>query len=149
MHVVIVYDSKFGNTRAVAQTIGETMSSRARVEVLATSEVGVIPPDVDLLVVGGPTQAHGVEQTMKSFLEAVPAEDVRDVPLAVFDTRVKWPKLLSGSAAEGIAKRLQRKGARLIDDPESFFVGDKEGPLLDDELSRAAEWGEHLFTVMQ
>lgn len=149
MHVVIVYDSKYGNTKAVAQTIGETMRSRAQVEVFSTSEVGTIPPDVDLLVVGGPTQAHGVEQTMKAFLETVHGENVQDVPVAVFDTRVKWPKLLSGSAADGIAKRLQRKGARLVDDPESFFVGDKEGPLLEDELARASEWGEHLFTVMQ
>jgi flavodoxin len=148
MHVMIVYDSKFGNTKAVAQTIGETMRGRANVDVFSTSEVESIPSDLDLLVVGSPTQAHGVEQTMKDFLDAVPTERVRDVRLAVFDTRVKWPKLLSGSAADGIAKRLERKGARLIHEPESFFVGDKEGPLLEDELTRASEWGEHLFAAI-
>lgn len=42
------------------------------------------------------------------------------------------------------ARRLGRLGFRLVRDPESFFVARKQGPLLDGELDRAAEWADAL-----
>jgi flavodoxin len=148
MNVLVVYDSKYGNTLEVARQIGEAMKQGANVDLRSTSETGSVPQDLDLLIVGSPTQAHGVEQTMKDFLDNLPADSVRNVPVAVFDTRLKWPKLLSGSAADGVAKRLERKGARLVDDPASFLVEGAEGPLVEGEAHRAAEWGRHLLTEM-
>lgn len=149
MRALVVYDSKFGNTRAIAEKIGEGLEDGAEVDVRSTIDAGSLFQGVDLLVVGGPTQAHGVEATMREFLEQVPIASLDHVPVAVFDTRVRWPKLLSGSAADGIAKRLVRGGAELIDEPESFFVEDKEGPLRDGELKRAADWGRHLLAEME
>ncbi len=67
--------------------------------------------------------------------------------MAAFDTRFRWPELLSGTAARGIAKRLERKGARLIAEPESFFVEHKDGPLTEGELGRAASWARQLATA--
>jgi dienelactone hydrolase len=64
--------------------------------------------------------------------------------VAVFDTRAHKPELLVGSAAHGVARRLQRQGYRLIVEPESFFVQGTPGPLEDGELERAAEWAEAL-----
>ena len=61
--------------------------------------------------------------------------------VAAFDTRVRWPKLLSGSAAEGIAKRLTSDGATLIVPPESFIVTTRKPILLEPgELPRATAW---------
>lgn len=149
MRALVVYDSKFGNTQAIAQRIGEGLRAGAEVHVWSTSEAGSFSGDVDLLVIGGPTQAHGVEATMRDYVEHLPVDKMDHLAVAVFDTRVRWPKLLSGSAAEGIAKRLARSGAELIDEPESFFVDGREGPLSDGELKRAADWGRHLLAEMQ
>ena len=151
MRALVVYDSKFGNTREIAMHIGEALKKDADavVEVVSTSDVDDLPAGLDLLVVGAPTQAHGVEATMREFLERLPFQQLADLPVAVFDTRVHWPKLLSGSAADGIAKRVKTKGAELVDEPESFFVSDKEGPLREGECDRAAAWGRHLLSEMK
>lgn len=151
MRALVVYDSKFGNTREIAMRIGAALKSgdEATVEVVSTAEVQDLPEDLDLLVVGGPTQAHGVEATMQEFLDMVSPDRLDHRRVAVFDTRVHWPKLLSGSAADGIAKRVMKKGAELVDDPESFFVADKEGPLREGEVERAEDWGRFLLSQMK
>jgi len=46
-----------------------------------------------------------------------------------------------GYAAPRIAEQLEKAGGTLIAPAEGFFVVDKEGPLRDGELERAAAWG--------
>jgi hypothetical protein len=88
--------------------------------------------------VGGPTQGHGASPALRGWLEGLePADGVR---AAAFDTRFAKPRWLTGSAGQVIALRLRRVGFQLVRDPESFLVAHTEGPLLDGELERAAEW---------
>lgn len=150
MHALVIYDSKFGNTRKVATAVGDSMRAGGdvTVEVLSTEEYLGLPEGLGLLVLGAPTQAHGVEATMRDFVASLPMDRLLNLPIAVFDTRVHWPKLLSGSAAETISKRLTRNGALLVDEPESFFVDGREGPLSDGELHRAADWGTFLVSQL-
>ncbi len=77
---------------------------------------------------------------LRAFLAGLPVDASKDVPAAAFDTRFPKARALTGSAAAGIARRLRRKGARLVAPPESFFVTDMEGPLVEGELERAAAW---------
>jgi hypothetical protein len=49
-----------------------------------------------------------------------------------------------GYAAPRIAGGLQAKGGRLAAPPEGFFVQEKEGPLKQGELERAASWAKSL-----
>jgi hypothetical protein len=63
---------------------------------------------------------------------------------AAFDTRIGKPKVVTGSAAKGIAKRLRRHGYELVAEPESFVVDDTHGPLHAGELERARQWGRDL-----
>lgn len=147
MNAMIIYDSVYGNTERIARAIGTALEGGGHVEVRPIAEVGGLPPGLDLLVVGGPTQAHGVDPAMKMFLDELPPETLRGVAVAAFDTRLRWPELLSGSAAKGIAKRLEQKGARLVATPGSFFVKGKDGPLVEGELGRAASWAGQLAAV--
>lgn len=151
MRAMVVYESKFGNTREVALRIGEAMMAEGHfeVEVRAIADMPVLPEDLDVLVLGAPTHAHGVEATMRGFVEALPASRVEHLRVAVFDTRLHWPKLLSGSAADGMAKTLTRKGATMVDGPQSFIVEDREGPLRDGEADRAEQWGTHILTQLK
>jgi flavodoxin len=147
MKTMVIYDSLYGNTKQIAQAIGDAIAAGGEVAVMPVAEVGSIPAGLDLLVIGGPTQGHGISPTLKAFFDRLPAGQVRGVPVAAFDTRVKWPELLSGSAARGIAKRLNGKGAVVVTEPESFFVEGKEGPLAEGELARAATWTRQLATI--
>jgi flavodoxin len=145
MKAVVVYDSMFGNTERIARAIAETVGAGESVPVVA---VGVASEHdfagMGLLAIGGPTQGHGLSPALRAFLDRLPAEAVQDVPTVTFDTRLTWPRFLSGSAAIASAKRLEQKGARLLMPPESFLVKGKEGPLVEGELERARAWGSQV-----
>jgi hypothetical protein len=52
-----------------------------------------------------------------------------------------------GYAAPRISSGLQAKGGRLAAAPEGFIVEDKEGPLKQGELERAASWARSLVSA--
>jgi hypothetical protein len=191
MHVLIVYESLFGNTREVAEAIAEGLRDGAAGEVGAGSpdpsatarsarsagagpdldvdlvEVGaaptVLPDDLDLLVVGGPTHAFGrsrvstrrsaVEQGahptdpqgigVREWLDAVHRSATGGARAATFDTHIAKPRL-PGAASHAVAKRLRRDGFELVVPAENFDVDDVEGPLLPGERDRARRWGAAL-----
>jgi flavodoxin len=152
MHTVVIVDSEFGNTYALAETIAGELRTAGPVDVInvrAPSSESQLPSDIDMVVVGGPTQIHGVSKQLAEYLEDLPPRIFSDIPCASFDTRVRgWP-LLTGAASGGISKRLKKLGAYTLMAPESFLVAGKEGPLLDDESERAREWAKHLLAVMK
>lgn len=170
MHALVVYESMFGNTRAIAEAVAEGLAARMSVEV---QEVGTAPmvigDDVSLLVVGGPTHAHGMSkpETRRSAADKMePARGVAPssiglrewlaglgaapvhVPVAVFDTRIKGPAFLWGSAAKSAETELRHAGAQVVSPAQSFLVGGPLGSaydaIADGELERARAWGEGL-----
>jgi flavodoxin len=149
MKLLIVYESMYGNTARAAKAIATALGERLTVDLKAIGDVDHLPPGIDAMIVGGPTYAHGVEASMQAFLDRLPAGSLAGVAAAAFDTRLNWPKFLSGAASAGIAERLQDKGARMIAEPESFLVDDRDGPLLAGEEERAAAWGRHLATLLE
>ena len=140
MKAEVVYCTHKGNTRKVAEAIGEALRPRASVEVVAVeSAATTIAPDVDLLFVGGPTEGHGMTPEIRSFLDRIDTESIRGRAVAAFDTRLDWPRLLSGSAADSIAREMTAKGARVIPAHGSFIVN-MDPALEPGELDRAREW---------
>lgn len=163
MKAVVVHESLFGNTAAVAEAIASGLRSSYDVTVeRACDATAEELSTADLVVVGAPTQAHGLPSigTRRSAMqkEQLPSEyaapGVREllgqltVPAghiaAAFDTRLGWPLTLSGAASKSIAKRLREDGFTVVVPPESFVVTGTKGPLRDGELQRASAWGEQL-----
>lgn len=158
----------YGNTHQIAEAIAEGLGTLDDVQVLpVVAAAQSMIEEADLVVVGGPTHAHGMsrERTRKAARDAAgkPGKalhvdpDAGDEGLrdwfeslgtvhgmaAAFDTRGKAPVLLTGHAAKGIAKMLRHHGLDLIDEPQSFLV-DKDSHLLPGERGRAVVYGEHL-----
>ena len=168
MGALVVYESMFGNTRAVAEAVAEGLRTAMPVEVL---EVSAAPPlelldDVELLVVGAPTHAFGMSrpETRRDASERVGRPVIsdtmglrewlaeaysapRDIAVAAFDTHVKTP-MIPGWAGHAAEKRLRRAGARVVGKPASFYVHGYTGPLHPGELDRARAWGEELGTLV-
>jgi Flavodoxin len=163
MRAIVVYESIYGNTRAVAEAIAAGLGE---VEVLAVGKAAALGPD--LLVVGGPTHMHGIATARSRQMAVAAAQEdgdahvepgaaegpglrgwLRDLPhtdrarAATFDTRLDRSPWLTGIAARGIARRLQRHGYDIVGS-QSFIVQDAEGPLERGELVRARAWGEEL-----
>jgi flavodoxin len=146
MKSIVVYESRYGNTARIAQAIATGLEAAGPVRVVEVSDATAFDiAGVDLLVVGGPTEGHGLSLTLRERLKQVPPEMLRDFRAAAFDTRLTWPAFLAGSAAHGIAQILQQKGAKLLVPPESFLVtGMKDVHLVDGEIERAGAWAERI-----
>ena len=149
MNSLVVYDSKFGNTRKLAEIIAMSLA-----EFGAVVAVGVESPEAlrlehsDLLVVGGPTQAHGLSPAMRSYLDRLSSGTGKAA--ATFDTRLKGPGFLWGSAARAINEYLEKHDFAPVAPPESFIVVGMQVPhLLDGETERAARWARHLGTQVR
>jgi hypothetical protein len=166
MRAVVVYESMYGNTRAVAEAITDGLAattSASAVPVAEAAELG----NVDLLVLGAPTHTWGMSRPstrrgavqaadkpgsgltvepgaagpgMREWLDRMPCVPTR---VAIFDTRMKAPLGLSGSAAKRIARAVRSRGLRLAGAPQRFTVS-KQNRLLDGELDRAHAWGAQL-----
>lgn len=165
MKAVVVYESMYGNTHRVADAIGRGLAGSGEVVVVPVAEAApALVTDADLLVVGGPTHAHGMSRpsTRKAAVEqakdnpidgAASGAGVREwltrVPpsaasAAAFDTRAGVaPALLTGRASKGIATQLRRHGFAQVAGPESFLV-DKDNHLEAGEEERAVGWGARL-----
>jgi flavodoxin I len=157
---MVVYDSAFGNTEKVAQAIGQALGPT---EVVETVRVRNVKPEqlagLTLLIVGSPTQKFRPLGTITSFLKGIPNNGLNGVKVAAFDTRftesaIEKVRILAffvkifGYAAKSIADRLEKKGGALVIAPEGFCVDDTEGPLLEGELERAADWARQIITTL-
>lgn len=150
MRSVVIFDSEFGNTREIAETIAAElqMSSDVKVEKVGTPETeAMFPASVDLVFVGGPTQMHGVSPAMRNYLGSLIPGELAGVRAAVFDTRVSGRPLFTGAASGGIATLLEKSGAILVVPPESFIVNGKEGPLAEGELDHARSWARQVVSA--
>lgn len=149
MKSVVIYASRSGNTRLVAEAIANALGTRGSVELHPIDQAPqTFTADTDLVVVGGPTEGHGMTEPVIAYLDGLTATALEGIAAAAFDTRLWWPRALSGSAASGIAKRLQESGARLAVREESFIVSMK--PALEPgELERAAVWGATLADAVE
>jgi hypothetical protein len=164
MHAVVVYESFWGNTAAVARAIAEGIGPEA--EAMTTDKA---TPEVvaaaDLLVAGAPVlgfrlatepvrdelyhesgaprPADTLHQSMRSWLENVPAGNV---PAAAFETRFRFSP---GGSIGTITNEMKRAGYRPIAKGKKFLVAGKFGPLKAGELERARLWGAELAAAAQ
>ena len=144
MKFLVVYESDYGNTERLARAIAEALHEQGEARVAPVGGVsGLSDGEIDLLVVGAPTQLHGLTDGMREMLESLPKGALRGMRALAFDTRYRGPRLVRGSAAKEIAGLLRHLGCRLLAPPESFFVKGEEGPLEPGEEYRAKAWALH------
>jgi hypothetical protein len=176
MKTLIVHESMFGNTRAIAEAIARGLR-RGRgpdvlhvrdgeptdlVRVMRTDDAPeTVPDEGRLLVVGGPTHAFSMtRESTRQDAETKGATDhvrvgVREW-IDALDARHDLPvitfdtrvrvRMLPGSAAKAAVKVLKEHGFQRAERGETFWVEGTEGPLEDGELDRAEEWGRDLAT---
>jgi flavodoxin len=168
MRAVIVYESMFGNTHAIADAVGKGLEPMLEVVVVPLAGAGRERlGDADLLVVGGPTHFHGMSRPRSrkwaAGIAQKPGNDlvldrdaqgpgVRDWLMslghshtkgAAFDTRFNGLAGLTGRASKAISRKLRKHGFEVVAKPESFLV-DSKHHLEPGEEARAREWGQRL-----
>ncbi len=166
MKALVVYESMFGNTEAVARAVRDGLAEQLEVELRAVADAEApVTGLVDLIVVGGPTHAFSMSRpsTRSDALGKGATHGQQDLGLrewlgrlrrgphselvAAFDTRVQKVRRLPGSAARKASKTARDLGYSPAG-TESFYVEDVPGPLLPGELDRARAWGRRLADEM-
>lgn len=164
MKAVVVYESLWGNTAAVARAIAEGIGPEAKALSTAEATREAIA-GADLIVAGAPLlgfslptegMREGIRSdpgkpptppdfshpSMRSWLDSLPEGGGRS---AAFETRIWWSP---GSAAKTIAEELDKAGYRSAAKPQPFIVTGRYGGLKDGELDKARAWGAELARAM-
>jgi len=161
---VVVYESLWGNTAAIARAVAEGIGEGT--PALHTDEVGASAlADVDLIVAGAPVLGFSLptekmrdgiranpgrapsppdlsHPSMRSWLDALPKGNGRG---AAFETRLR---ITAGGATSAIIERLESAGYGRLGEERRFVVKGRYGPLRDGELEKAREWGAELARSM-
>jgi hypothetical protein len=164
MKAVVVYESLWGNTAAVAHAIAEGIGDEARA--IPTDEASdLVLADADLVVAGAPVMAfrlptEGLRQnlardpgraprspsvahpSMRWWLDGLSTRHGR---AAAFETKLRWSPSGVTRAIEG---GLKRAGYTPICRAHHFLVAGAYGPLREGELERARAWGAELARAM-
>jgi flavodoxin len=150
MNSIVIYGSRHGNTRKAAEAIAGKLREHGKVQVVSAEKApAILPEPTDLLVVGGPTEGHRMTEPVAQFFDRLSKGALAGKAAAAFDTRLRWPVWLSGSAGSGIEQKLLRAGARVIAPEVSFFVSGKLPVLEPGELERAAAWAVSLVSRVE
>jgi flavodoxin len=149
MNSVVIYASRYGNTKKIAEAIAEGLRQYGTAQLSAAEEAPKrLPEGTELVVIGGPTESHGMTEALAEVFDHMEPEALAGVVAATFDTRLRWPRWLAGSAGVGASNKLQQAGARMIAPAESFFIKNAEkgaAPNLEPgELERATQWATAL-----
>jgi len=98
MHSIVVYGSRYGNTRKIAEAIAEVLRASGEVQLLPADEAPAIPLEhVDLILIGGPTEVHRMTPPIAQLFANMARGSLRNVAAAAFDTRLM---LRAGSPAQ-------------------------------------------------
>jgi len=168
MRALVVYESMYGNTHAVASSIADGLRATHEVTLVpvakATEELIEV---ADLLVAGGPTHMHGMTSAGSRRMAAESARkegsglimdpdadgpgmrgwlsglSSRHALAAAYDTRLTGSPAFTGRASRGISRGLRRHGYHLVAKSESFLIS-KQNTLVEGEVARARGWGATL-----
>jgi flavorubredoxin len=152
MKILIVYDTTSAqrNTEKVATTISEVLKTK-RHDVDCRYVNDADPANVknyDCLLAGAPTQAFRATKPIMQFLGRLGKGEFAEKSAAAFDTQLqaRW----SGNAAEGIQKRLQKLGFKIIMPPLVTYVEGKMDivHLKEGELEKIRKYAEDLASKL-
>ncbi|MFX1368251.1 MAG: flavodoxin family protein [Promethearchaeota archaeon] len=134
---LVLYDSHFGNTKAVALALVRGIEATGtETECLNIDEASLQQiPGFDFIAIGGPTHIIRTSKEMKDFLMQLRSIELRGIMGFAFDTRIesrmnqrKWG-VFENSAARRIQGAMKRMKMKIIRNRQSALVQGREGPL--------------------
>ncbi|MEN6571588.1 MAG: flavodoxin family protein [Anaerolineaceae bacterium] len=148
MKSLVIYESTYGNTEAVAMAIAEGLKAAGEVNIARVSQADSHFGGYDLLVLGCPIIQWKPSEGMGAFMASLAPDAVRGLRFACFDTRMHLPKFLTGEAGQTMTDTLESMGGIPLLAPGRFFVRGRQGPLDRKELEHAAAWAKELVGKM-
>ncbi len=151
VRVFVFYDSKYGNTKLVAEKIAEGMrNGGVEVDLGYVKEVTAEHAlDYDSLVLGAPNHMGRPSQTMKKFINHLSSFGLKNKKVAVFGTYSGKLRVLDRSVRK-MERMVQEKlpNLTLISPSLSVRVKSVSGPIVDGELPKCVDFGKALVAQL-
>jgi len=152
MKGIVVYDTSYGNTKKIAETIAETLKeAEIVVDLFDVKNVKKLSgKEYDFLVLGSPTKFGTMSLAIRFFLGKVKSEEWMNKPFAAFDTEnpenVERSRIENKewSAAEKISEKLREKKMKQLMPVLKALVLNQKGPLVEGEINRTKEYAKDL-----
>ncbi len=148
---MVVYESRYGNTKRVAEAIVRGMQRVEGTEP-TLSEIKAVDanaiPNYDAVVIGGPTHMGGPTRGVKKFIDKLSKLSLGGKQFAVFDT------YLGGDfekAAKKMEQRIREKAPtmKMAASVLSIKVEGMKGPIVEGELPKAEEFGAKIASQLK
>ena len=149
--VIVVYESKWSNTKLVAETIAEGMREVSGTET-AVRELKEIGPnqlaDFDALLVGSPNHIGSATRGIRKFIDKLGKLNLEGKLVAAFDTYI-------GKEHEKAMKKMEQQiskkapGLKLVTPGLSIRVNGMKGPIAEGELPKCKEFGSKIANQLK
>lgn len=150
--VFVIYDTKYGNTKLVAENIVDGLRGVEGLET-AISDVKEVDfekvADSDVILIGTPNHIGSPTRIIKKFIDKLGKLNSKAKWIAVFDTN------LGGNQFEKATKKMEKRinekipGLKLILPGLSIKVEGMKGPIAEIELLKCKEFGEKIANQLK
>jgi len=148
---IVVYESKYGNTKLVAETIVEGMREVSGIETVLSElkEVDLNQlTQFDAILVGSPNHIGGATRSIRKFIDKLGKVNLEGNLAAVFDTYI-------GKDYEKAVKKMEKQisekvpGLKLAAPGLSIRVAGMKGPVTEGELPKCKDFGVKIATQIK
>lgn len=153
--VFVVYDTKYGNTKLVAENIVDGLKEVEGIET-AISYVEEVDfdniPDFDAILIGSPNHYGGPTKDVRKFIDKLGKLNLEGRLFAVFDTFVgKDSDYFFEKAVKKMEKRIGEEvpDLKLITSGLSIRVGGTKGPIVEGELPKCRGFGQKIANQLK
>ena len=149
--VIVVYESKYGNTKLVAEEIIAGIKEASNMET-TLMEVEQVDFDqiiyADAILIGSPNHWGRATGSIRKFIDELGRINLKRIPVSVFDTHI-------GRDFEKAVKKMEKQitekvpSLNLVIPSLSIKVKGIKGPVLEKELPKCKEFGAKIGELVK
>jgi flavodoxin len=143
---IVIYDSKYGNTRSAAERIVEIMRDKgnadATISFIEEFDVHQLP-SFDIIVMGTPNHWGRLTKKFKKMIPKLEDIDLSGKKVALFDTCFEPEQ---GKATRSMEKRILKvaPNVQFLAPHLSIVVATGKGPVAEGEMAKIDEFAERI-----
>ncbi len=151
MKGAVVYHSKWGNCKQVAESIaGGLAESGYVVSLLEATTTKKLGSDIGFIVAGSGTRAGKATGPIRKFIKKYVDKDWAGKPFAAFGTGIRGKSdKPDPKGADQIDKMLRERDLLPLAAPLKAYVEGMKGPLAEGELERAKQYGRDIAAALK
>lgn len=147
VEVIIIYDTKYGNTQHVAELIAEGIGESGEIKPVISNFKNIKNindlNNYDVILIGAPIHFGSPSKTIMKFIDKLTKINLKGKQFACFDTYI-------GEDFEKGVKKMEEKiiqkmpDFRQIASGLSIKVQGMKGPIIEEEIPKCKEFGEKI-----